>query len=94
MITPENLKFKGPTRRNNQYCEVGQPLDWRDGDNLNLLISRETNDDLMVLIKAFEEDPDMGVNFFHPSIEGDNKDTDSDKEKNTDGNFPKTPCDG
>ena len=48
----------------------------------------------MVLIKGIEQDPDMGVNFFHPSIEDDNKDTDSDKEKNTDGNFPKTPCDG
>ena len=23
---PENLEFKGPTRRNNQYCVVGQPL--------------------------------------------------------------------
>ena len=26
IIEPENLDFKGPTRRNNQYCVVEQPL--------------------------------------------------------------------
>ena len=26
IIVPENLEFKGPTRGNNQYCVVGQPL--------------------------------------------------------------------
>ena len=31
MISPENLEFKGPTRRNHQYCVVGEPLYWRDG---------------------------------------------------------------
>ena len=39
MIAPENLEFKGPTRRNKQYCVVGQNLHWRGGDNLDLLIS-------------------------------------------------------
>ena len=38
MIAPENLEFKGPTRRNKQYCVVGKHLNWRDGDNLELLI--------------------------------------------------------
>ena len=51
MITPENLEFKGPTIRNKQYCVVGKSLNFRDGDNLDLLISREINDDFMVLIK-------------------------------------------
>ena len=32
VIAPENLEFKGPTRRNKQYCVVGQPLDWRGED--------------------------------------------------------------
>ena len=53
MIATENLEFKGPTRRNNQYCVIGKPLNWRDGDNVELLISRDINDDFMVLIKGF-----------------------------------------
>ena len=61
MIATENLEFKGPTRRNNQYCVVGKPLNWRDGDNLELLISIEINDDFMVLIKGVGQDPDLGV---------------------------------
>ena len=64
MIAPENSDFKGPTRRNNQYCVVGQPLDWRDEDNLDLLISRDINDDFMVLTKGVEQNPDMGVQIF------------------------------
>ena len=51
MISPEILEFKGPTRRNEQYCVVGKPLDWRDGDNLDLMISREINYYFMLLIK-------------------------------------------
>ena len=66
MVAPENLEFKGPTRRNKQYCVVGQTLYWRDGDNLDLLISRFINDDFMVLIKGVEQDPDMGVKIVHP----------------------------
>ena len=45
---------------------VGKPLDQRDGDNLDLLISRDINDDLMVLIKGFEQDPDLGVIIVYP----------------------------
>ena len=52
MISPENLEFKGPTRRNKQYCVVGQPLDWRDGDDLDILISIYINDNLIVIIKG------------------------------------------
>ena len=53
MIAPENLEFEAPNRRNNQYCVVEMPLYWRGGDDLDLLISREINDDFMVLIKRF-----------------------------------------
>ena len=35
MIPPENLEFKGPTRRNMRYCVFGQTLNWRDGDSLD-----------------------------------------------------------
>ena len=80
MISPENLEFKGPTIRNKQYCVVGKPLDCRDGDNLDILISREINDNLMVLIKGVEQDPDLGVKFFHPPIDNDSEATDSEKE--------------
>ena len=38
MIAPKQLDFKGPTRRNKQYFVVGQPLNCRYGDNVNLLI--------------------------------------------------------
>ena len=38
MISPGNQEFKGPTRRNNQYCAVGKPLNWRYGDNAELRI--------------------------------------------------------
>ena len=51
IIAPENLDFKGPTRRNKQYCVVRQNLNCIDGDNLDILISREIKDDFMVLIK-------------------------------------------
>ena len=64
MIAPENLDFKGSTRRNKHYCVVGQTLDWRDGDNLGLLISIEINDDFMVLVKVVEQDPDIWVKTF------------------------------
>ena len=70
---------------------VGQPLNWRDGDNLDLLISRDINDYFMVIIKVVQQDPDLGVNIFHPSIDDDSKATDSDKEENNNKNSPKTP---
>ena len=61
MIAPEKLELKGTTRRNKQYCVVGHHLDWRGGGNLDLLISEEINDDFMVLIKGFQQDPYLGV---------------------------------
>ena len=94
IIAPENLEFKGPIIRNKQYCVVGQTLNWRDGDNLDLLISREINDDFTVLIKGFEQDPDLGVKIVHPSIDYDIDVIDSDKEVNNDENSPKTLYDG
>ena len=66
MIPPENLEFKGPTRRNNQYFVVGWPLNWRGGDNVDLMVSGEVNDYFMVLIKGVEQDPDLRVKCFHP----------------------------
>ena len=65
MISPEDLDFKETTIRNKQYCVVGKPVYSRDGDNLDLLISREINDDFMVLIKGVEQDPDLGVKIVH-----------------------------
>ena len=94
MIAQENLDSKEPTIRNNQYCVVGKPLDRRDGDNLDPLISRDINDDLMVLLKGVEQDPDLGVKIVHPSINDDSEATDSDKEENNDENSPKTPYNG
>ena len=44
---------------------VGQPLDLRDGDNLDLLISREINAYFMVIIRGFEQEPDLGVENVH-----------------------------
>ena len=52
---------------------VGKPLNWRDGDNLDLIISREINDYFMVLIKGVEQDPDLGVKIVHPSIDDDSE---------------------
>ena len=94
MIAPENLDFKGPTRRNNQYCVVGHLLGCRDGDNLYLLISRDINYYFMVLIKGVEQDPDLGMKIVHPSIDDDSEAIDSEKEENNDENAPKTPYDG
>ena len=93
-IAPKQLEFKGPTRRNKQYCVVGMTLDWRYGDNLYLLISRDINDYLMLLIKEVEQDPDMGVKKLHPSIDDDGEAADSDKEGNNNENDPNTPYDG
>ena len=58
------------------------------------MISRDINDDFMVLIKGFEQDPYLGVKTFHPSIDDDIETTDSEKEENNDENSPKTPYDG
>ena len=73
---------------------VGQTLNQRDGDNLDLLISIDSNDDLMVLIKGVEKYPDMGVKIVHLSLDDDSEATYSDKEENNDENVPKTPYDG
>ena len=43
---------------------VGNPLNWRYGDNVELLISIYINDDFMLLIKRVEQDPDLGVKIF------------------------------
>ena len=59
---------------------VGKPLNWRGGDNLDLLISIEIDDDFMVLIKGVEQDPDLGVKNFHLSIDDYSEATDSYKE--------------
>ena len=69
----------------------GQPLNWRDGDNADLLISREFNDYFMVLIKGAEQDPDLGMKIVHQSIDDDSEATESDKEKNIGENAPETP---
>ena len=94
MIFPEFFLFKGPTRSNNQYCVVGQPLDQRDVDNVDLLISRDINDNLMVPIKGVEQNPYLGVIILYPSIDDDSEAIYSDKEENIDGNSPNTPYDG
>ena len=94
IFATEHLEFKGPTRRSKQYCVFGKPLDWRDGDNLDLLLSREINDDFMVLTKGVEQDPDMGAKIVHPSIDDDSEVTDSDKEENINWNYPRTSYDG
>ena len=75
MISPEDMEFKGTTRSNNQNCVVGQLLNCRDGDNVDLIISRQINDDSMVLIKGVEQDPDLGVKIIHPSINDDSEAT-------------------
>ena len=93
IIAPEKLEYKGHIRRNKQFFVVGQSLDRRDGDNMDLLISININDYFMVLIKGFEKDPDLGVKIVHPSIDNDSEATESEIEENNDDNSPKTPCD-
>ena len=88
MISPENLDFKRTTRRNKQYVVVEQPLNCRDGYNMELLISRYIKDDFMVLIKGVEQNPDMGVKTDHLSINDDSKATVSEEEENNDENTP------
>ena len=73
---------------------VGQTLKFRDGNNLDQLVSRDINDDLMVIIKVVEQDPDLGVENFYPSIDDDSKATYIDKEENNYENASKTPYDG
>ena len=68
MVSRENLEFKGPIRSNEQYCLVGYPLNCTDGHNVDLLISRDINDDFMVITKGVEQDPDLGVKIVHPSL--------------------------
>ena len=43
---------------------VGHPINWRDGYDLDLLISRDINEYFMLLIKGVEQDPGMGVILF------------------------------
>ena len=81
MLAPEYLYFKGTTRSNNQYCVVGQPLNWRYGYNFDLMISIDINDKFMLIINVVEQDSDMGVKIVHPSIDDDIKATYSDKEE-------------
>ena len=73
---------------------LGSPIHWRDGHNLDLLISIDVNDDFMVLIKGVEEHPDLGVKIVHPSIDDDSEATDNDRRENNNENAPKTPYDG
>ena len=94
MIAPESVGFKCTTIRNTQYCVVGQTLNFRDGDYLELLILRDINDDFMLLIKGVEQDPGLGVKIVHLSIDDDIEATDGDKEKNNNENDPKTTYDG
>ena len=61
---------------------------------MNLLISREINDDFMLLIRGVEQDPDLGARIVHPSIDDDSEATESEIEENSDNNAPKTPYDG
>ena len=94
IIDPESLEFKGNTRSNKQYCVVGHTLNCKDGDNVDLLFSKDINDDFMVLIKVVEQDPDMGVKTFHQSIDDNSEATDGEKQVNSDYNIPETPYDG
>ena len=48
----------------------------------------------MVLIKGFEQDPDLGVKIIYPSIDNGRKATDSDEEEDNYENDPETPYDG
>ena len=54
IIAPENLEFKVPTINNNKYCVVRHPLNWRYGDNVDLLVSRYINDYCILIIKVVE----------------------------------------
>ena len=49
---------------------------------MDLIITRVINDDFMVLIKGFQKEPDLGVKYFHPSIDDDSEATYIDKEEN------------
>ena len=60
MIVPENLVFKGTTISNKQYFLLGETINWRDGDNVELVMSIYINDDFMVIIKGVEQNLDMG----------------------------------
>ena len=59
-----------------------------------LLISRDINDDFMVLIRGFEQEPDLGVKVVHPSIDDDSEATESEIQENNYEDAPKTPYDG
>ena len=66
IIVAEKFEFKGPTRRNKQYCLVRYSLNWRGEENVDLLVSIEINDDFMVRVKGVEQDPALGVKTVHP----------------------------
>ena len=48
----------------------------------------------MAIAKGFEQEPDLGVNCFHPSINDDSEATEIEIEENNNENSPKTPYDG
>ena len=58
---------------------------------MDVLISREINDDFMLVFKGVEQDPYLGLNIVRPSIDDDSKATVSKIEENTDENVPNTP---
>ena len=86
--------FKVPQEGIRSIVWLVSPIDKRDRGYVDLLVSRDTNDDFMVLVKGFEQDPDLVTKKFHPSIDDDSKAIEIEKEENNDKNAPKTPYDG
>ena len=60
---------------------------------MDLLISRDINDDFILLIKGVGQDPYLGVKIVHPSIDDDSKAIESEIQENNDDNSLKTPYD-
>ena len=56
---------------------------------MDLLISKDINDNFMILIKGVEQEPYLGVKCFHPAIDDDSNATESEIEENNDENAPK-----
>ena len=61
---------------------------------MDLLKSRKINDDVMVIIKGVEQDPDLGMEIVHSSTDDYSKAADSEEEENNNDNDHKTPYDG
>ena len=66
----------------------------RDEYPVDLIILRQINNYFMVLIKGFEQDPDLGMKIVPPSISDESEAKNSDKQENIEENAPKTPYDG